>query len=851
MSAFSSRSILFTIGSASSTKVVMPSLHKCLLVFNHEFCNLVQIDRVTGCLVQIPEQMIAFPLLLMATKPPTTLPKSTIPENENRLVSPNFITEVIEADLKAGKYDTIITRFPPEPNGYAHIGHAVASYLNFGLARDYGGLCRLRMDDTNPEVEKQEYADALARDLAWVGFEWVAPDGSSAVSYASNYFAELYEMAVKLIEMGKAYVDSVSDEEVSLLRGTVEEAGKPSQYRERSVEENLELFGRMRNGEFPDGAHVLRAKIDLANPNMKLRDPLLYRIRRDAQHYRTGNAWHIYPSYDFAQATTDALDGVTHSLCSLEFIDNRAIYDWLMENLWGTPRPYQYEFGRRSLEYTVVSKRKLIQLVNEGFVTGWDDPRMPTLAGLRRRGVRPEAIRSFASKVGITRTNKTVELALLEQSIRDDLNTVAPRVMAVTDPLKVVITNYPDDKLELFDVPYWPSDVPNEGSRQVPFAKEVYIEREDFAEVPPPGYKRLSLGEEVRLRFAYVIRCEEVIKDKNGLITELRCSYDADTHGKNPKRKVKGAIHWVAAKTALSAEMRLYDKLFSVADPDEGEGHFTETLNPESLVVRQGFVEPSVAKDSKDQRYQFERVGYFFQDPDSTAEKLVFNRIITLKDSFKAELTRTDLEVIAVKESSTKEKIVAKVGEVRDPVLDFSDEQKIKFKHFVDEFGLSRDEAVIIASHLELSTFFENAVHNYANPQGIANWVINDLRRELKDHSVSTLKFSANDLAKLVTLVDKNVISNRIAKDVFLEMFASGKSPDSIVKEKGLEQVTDAGSLEPIVLRLIAENPDKVEAYRNGKTGLLSFFVGQVMRETGGKANPQLLQELVRSKLTL
>jgi glutaminyl-tRNA synthetase len=798
--------------------------------------------------------MLAFPLLLMATKTPTTLPKSTIPEDDNRLVSPNFITEIIDEDLKTGKYDTIITRFPPEPNGYATIGHAVASSLNFGLAKDYGGFCRLRMDDTNPETEKLEYVEAFARDLSWLGFQWTAPDGTPSINYASNYFDELYEFALKLIEMGKAYVDSVSDEEMSALRGTVEEPGKASPYRERSVEENLDLFERMKKGEFPNGSHVLRAKIDLASPNMKLRDPVLYRILH-AEHYRTGDKWCIYPSYDFAQALTDALDDVTHSLCSLEFIDNRAIYDWLMETLWDTPRPYQYEFGRRGLEYTVVSKRKLIQLVSGGFVKGWDDPRMPTLAGLRRRGVRPEAIRSFASKVGITRTNKTIELALLENAIRDDLNTVAPRVMAVTDPLKVVIKNYPDDKSEMFTVPYWPSDVPNEGSRQVPFAKEVYIAREDFAEVPPPGYKRLSPGEAVRLRFAYVIRCDEVIKDDKGNVTELRCSYDPHSHGKNPTGKIKGAIHWVAAKTAIKAEMRLYDKLFSVPNPDEGEGHFTETLNPESLVVRRGFVEPSIARDDVNQRYQFERVGYFVRDLDSTADHLIFNRIVTLKDSFKAELTRTDLEVIAVRETGKdsvkdKTKVANKVGEVRDPVLDFSDEQKLKFNHFTEGFGLPHDEAVILAADLELASFFEAAVRSYASPQSLANWLVNDVRRELKGKSVRTLKFLPDDLGRLVLLIDKNVISNRIAKDVFLEMFQSGQRPDEIVKEKGLEQVTDAGSLEPLVLRLIAENPDKVAAYKNGKTGLLSFFVGQVMRETGGKANPQLLQELVRSKLT-
>lgn len=781
------------------------------------------------------------------------LPKSTIPEAEARSVAPNFITEIVDEDLKAGKYDTIITRFPPEPNGYATIGHAVASSLNFGLAQDYGGFCRLRMDDTNPETEKLEYVEAFIRDLGWLGFQWVAPDGTNNVNFASDYFDELCDLAIKLIKMGKAYVDSVSDEEMSALRGTVEEAGKPSPYRERSIEENLDLFERMKKGEFPNGSQVLRAKIDLANPNMKLRDPVLYRILH-AKHYRTGDKWCIYPSYDFAQAPSDAFDGVTHSLCSLEFIDNRAIYDWLMENLWGTPRPYQHEFGRRSLEYTVVSKRKLIQLVQEGFVTGWDDPRMPTLAGLRRRGVRPEAIRSFASKVGITRTNKTIELALLENAIRDDLNTVAPRVMAVTDPLKVVITNYPEDKLELLEAPYWPKEIPNEGSRTIPFARELYIDREDFSEVPPLGFKRLTLGEEVRLRYAYVIRCNEVVKDNNGNITRLNCSYDADTLGQNPNRKIKGAIHWVSVRHALRAEMRLYDKLFSVVDPDEGEGHFTHYLSPESLVVRDGFVEPSVASDSKEQRYQFERQGYFIRDLDSSDKKLVFNRIVSLKESFwaKGEVSVPSQEVSGTGTvvNPVNSKIVAKVGEGRDPVLGFSDEQKSKLKHFIDEFGLPKEDAVILAESPDLSSFFDGAVRSYANPQGIANWLINDVRRELKDKSVTTLKFLPDDVARLVMLIDKNVISNRIAKDVFLEMFQTGQNPEAIVKEKGLEQVTDVSSFEPIVLKLIAENPDKVEAYRNGKTGLLSFFVGQVMRETGGKANPQLLQELVRSKLT-
>jgi glutaminyl-tRNA synthetase len=776
-----------------------------------------------------------------------TLSKSSIPKDQKRLVSPNFITEIIDEDLKSGKYQTIITRFPPEPNGYAHIGHAVASFLNFSLAKDYNGLCRLRMDDTNPEVEKLEYAQALIRDFSWLGWTWSGPDGSDAVSYASDYFAQLYEMAIKLIKMGKAYVDSVDEDEMSRLRGTVEEAGRPSPYRERSVEENLDLFERMKHGEFADGTHVLRAKIDLASPNMKMRDPLLYRIRRNANHYRTGNSWQIYPSYDFAQATTDALDGVTHSLCSLEFIDNRAVYDWLMENLWDTPRPYQYEFGRRSLEYTVVSKRKLIQLVQEGHVRGWDDPRMPTLAGLRRRGVRPEAIRHFASKVGITRTNKTIELNVLEQAIRDDLNTIAPRVMAVTDPIKVIITNYPEDKVEQLEAPYWPNDIPNQGSRRVPFAKELYIECDDFSEHPPKGFKRLSPKEEVRLRYAYVIKCDAVIKDAHGVITELHCSYDPNTLGKNPDRKIKGAIHWVAVKTALPAKMRLYDKLFSVPNPDEGQGHFTDYLNPDSLVITQGFIEPSIAGDPSDQRYQFERQGYFVQDQDSKPDQLIFNRIVALKDSFKQEYTRTDLEILAAKE---KAKVANKVGDVRDPTADFNPEQKARLEQFLNGYKLLREDAIILVSDLKLATFFENAVQSYANPMGIAHWVINDLRRELNHEPIERLKFVPSDLSQLVQLIDKNIINNRIAKEVFLEMFVTGKDPNTIVKEKGLEQVTDLSSLEPVVLRLIQENPDKVEAYRNGKTGLLSFFVGQVMRETGGKANPQLLQELIRNKLS-
>ena len=776
---------------------------------------------------------------------PTTArgPKSRIPADGARLVGPNFITEIIDGDLRSGRVDTVVTRFPPEPNGYAHIGHAIASFLNFGLARDYGGLTKLRMDDTNPEVEKLEYAEALIRDLSWLGWQW-----AGEVSYASNYFGELYEMAVKLVRMGKAYVDSVDEEEMARLRGTVDEPGTPSPYRERSVAENLELLERMKSGEFEDGAHVLRAKIDLSSPNMKLRDPVLYRIV-NAPHYRTGDAWHIYPSYDFAQAPTDALDGVTHSLCSLEFVDNRAVYDWLMDNLWEGPRPYQYEFGRRSLEYTVVSKRKLIQLVEKGHVSGWDDPRMPTLAGLRRRGVRPEAVRDFASRVGISRTNRTVDIALLDYAIRDDLNSRAPRVMAVLEPLKVVITNY-EGAGEMLEASYWPPDVDHEGSREVPFGPEIYLERGDFAEHPPKGFKRLSPGEHVRLRHAYVIRCDEVVKNEQGEITELRCSYDPDSLGQNPSGvKVKGAVHWVEVKHAVPAEFRLYDRLFSVPNPDVGEEGFLAQLNPDSLQVARGYVEASVRHDPPETRYQFERQGYFWRDPeDSRPEALIFGRIVSLKDSW----IKSDGDArVAKKEQSRRErssKVAFKPGDVRDPVLDFGAAQKAQLESLL-RLGVSRDDAVLIAESPKLSRYFHEVLAAHDNPQSLANWLVNELRRELPDGDPAALPFTAADFADLLRLIDEEVLTSRLAKEVLAEMLVSGRRPGLIVEERGLEQLSDEPALASLAQRLVAEYPDKVEAYREGKTGLLGFFIGQAMRETSGKANPQLLQDLLRREL--
>jgi glutaminyl-tRNA synthetase len=546
------------------------------------------------------------------------------------LVPPSFITEIVEKDLREGKYERIKTRFPPEPNGYLHIGHARSIVLNFGLARDYGGECYLRMDDTNPETEKEEYARAILEDVRWLGFE---PDG---IFYASDYFERMYQCALLLIQEGKAYVDDLSEEEMSALRAE----GKPSPYRERSVEENLDLFQRMARGEFPTGSRVLRAKIDPAHPNFKLRDPVLYRIVH-APHYHVGDRWVVYPLYDYAHPLEDLIEGITHSLCTLEFENNRAIYDWVIENVKGkcgfplSPRPHQYEFARLDLSHTVLSKRKLIKLVEGGYVSGWDDPRLPTLRALRRRGVRPEAVIEFVRRTGISRNEALIPMDLFEEVVRDDLNPVAPRVLGVIDPLEVVLTNYQGE--EWIEAPYWPRDIPKEGSRPLPFSGRIYIERSDFSLSPPKGWKRFAPGQRVRLRHAYVIELEDVVEE-GGEVRRLKARVVPGTLGANPEDgvKPKGVIHWVSAAHALPVEFRLYGRLLLTADPEEG-GDFLKNLNPKALEVRRGFVEPSVAKDPRETRYQLERLGYFWQDPvDSRPEALVLNRIVPLKEGFKA-----------------------------------------------------------------------------------------------------------------------------------------------------------------------------------------------------------------------
>jgi glutaminyl-tRNA synthetase len=554
------------------------------------------------------------------------------PEPETSTPPTDFIRAIVDDDLASGKHHgRVATRFPPEPNGYLHIGHAKSICLNFGIAEERKGICNLRFDDTNPAKEDVEYVDAIKEDVRWLGFTW------SAELYASDYFEQLYQFAVTLIRRNLAYVDSLNADEIRAHRGTLTEPGRNSPYRDRPVAESLDLFARMRAGEFPDGAHVLRAKIDMASPNMNMRDPALYRIRH-ASHHRTGDAWCIYPMYDYAHPLSDAIETITHSICTLEFEDHRPLYDWLVDQLIEGDKPHQYEFARLNLNYTVMSKRKLLQLVQQGYVTGWSDPRMPTISGLRRRGYTPESIRDFCARIGVAKKENVIDVAQLEHSIREDLNTRAPRVMAVLRPLKVVITNYPEGQTEDVDVVNNPEN-PAAGTRRVPFSRVLYIEREDFMEDPPKKFFRLSPGTEVRLRNAYFIRCTDVVKDAAGAIVELRCAYDPATRGGNSPdgRKVKATLHWVSAAHAVPVEVRLYDRLFTVEDPENAaDGKtFLDHMNPHSLEVLRGCqAEPSLASAAVAARFQFERLGYFCVDPDSRPGALVFNRTVSLRDTW-------------------------------------------------------------------------------------------------------------------------------------------------------------------------------------------------------------------------
>ena len=770
----------------------------------------------------------------------------------------DFIHDIIDDDLRTGKHGgRVVTRFPPEPNGYLHIGHAKSICLNFGIAEQYGGRCNLRFDDTNPEKEEVEYVDSIQRDVEWLGFSF----GEQAL-YASDYFEEMYQLAEDLIRDGKAYVDHLSDEEIKDYRGTLSEPGRPSPYRDRSVEENLALFRQMRSGELPDGTCVLRARIDLAASNMKMRDPLLYRIRH-AHHHRTGDDWCIYPLYDWAHPLGDAVEGVTHSICTLEFENNRELYDWVIDNTRvserkGLSRPWQYEFARLNLDYTVLSKRKLIRLVEDGQVAGWDDPRMPTIAGMRRRGYRPEAIRAFADLIGVAKVNSTVDLGKLEFAVRDDLNWIAPRVLGVLRPLKVTITSWPEGEVEQLTGPYFPPDVGKPGERTLPFGREILIDRDDFATDPRPGYQRLAPGRTVRLRHGYCITCDEVIEE-GGEVVELRCSHIPGSVGQNPPDvKVSGVIHWVSAPQAVPAEVRLYDRLFKVPRPDDDED-LSADLNPDSLqVVRGAMLEPSLATAEPGSRWQLERVGYFVVDTeDARPGAPVLNRIVTLRDSWLGSASAAPRLTPASEEDETRQlSAKAKTRPPKRSRTEYRAEARLRDPVLADRFatwpvahGISEADVELLTGDRVTGDLFEAAIAGGAPAPVVARWIINELPRELGDRELAETPMTGAGLGALVMAVESGAITGSAAKEVFAEMMQRGGDPSEIVAKRGLAQVSDEGAITVIVDEVLAGNSDKVAAYRGGKTALFGFFVGQVVKASQGKANPQVVQKLLAERL--
>lgn len=741
----------------------------------------------------------------------------------------DFIRSIIEQDLERGTRSRIVVRFPPEPNGYAHIGHAKSSSLNFGLAAQYGGQCHLRFDDTNPLTEDQRYVDMIKRDLRWLGFDWGPHE-----YYASDYFPQLYDWACALIRNGLAYVDDSTEEEIRALRGTVTRPGQLSPFRNRSPEENLELFGRMRAGEFGDGARVLRAKIDMAHPNMKMRDPLMYRVRH-ATHYRQGDDWCIYPFYDWAHGQSDAIENITHSICTLEFATNRVLYDWYLDALDISPRPYQYEFARLNMSYSITSKRKLRQLVQMKHVDGWSDPRMPTIAGLRRRGVTPHAIRSFCTSIGTTKVDSTYEPEQLAFEIRRDLNYSAPRVMCVLDPLPVVLTNWPDESTEMLEAPHWPRDIDREGSRLVPFSGHLLIERSDFAEDPPKGFRRLIPGGTVRLRYAYVIRCDRVEKDADGNIIRIHCTWFEKSRSGTAQAgvpKVRSTIHWVDAKASLPVEVRTYGRLFSAAEP--GEDYLNE-LNDKSLVVHKAArIEPCVQNHAADTRYQFTRLGYYWRDSEySRPDAQVFNCIVPLRDSWRKPKPKE-------RSTDTRRKPPATLSA---PSLT-SDEQA-----WLASTGLSSAVGLAIRQAVGGAEFFK-AASKTAFAQSAANWMANHLLPALKGRQLDALPFSPDSFAELVNLVDSKGATADEAREVLSIMMAKGGDAPALLQKIKAQRVTDPQELAEHVDQVLARFADRVQAYHEGKTGLAGFFVGQVLKRVRGKASPHQVKAAVEKALS-
>jgi glutaminyl-tRNA synthetase len=753
----------------------------------------------------------------------------------------DFLRDIIDEDRAAGRHDKIATRFPPEPNGYLHIGHAKSICLNFGIALEYGGSCNLRYDDTNPTKEEVEYVESIERDVRWLGF---VPSG---VFYASDYFEKMYQLAEKLVRDGKAYVCSLSDEEIKEHRGTLAQPGKLSPYASRSVEENLKLLRAMRAGEFEDGAHVLRARIDMAASNMKMRDPLLYRIRH-AHHHRTGDAWCLYPMYDYAHPLSDAFEGITHSICTLEFENNRELYDWVIAETGVQPVPHQYEFARLNLDYTLMSKRKLLTLVNEGRVSGWDDPRMPTLAGMRRRGYRPEAIRAFCDMIGVAKNNSVVDIGKLEYCIRDDLNRVAPRVLAVLRPLPVKLTNFEPGRVETLRAPHFPPDIGTPGDREVPLSGELVIEREDFQTTPEKGYLRLAPGRTVRLRHGPCITCEKVVTSDAGEVVALEARYLPETLGGGSPaggEKVWGVIHWVSAPHAVKQTVRLYERLFKVPRPEEG-GDFLPYLDAGSLEVVEGaLLEPAAAQAPEGTRFQFERLGYFWKDPVDG----VWNRISTLRET-EAPATAVAATAPAEKEKSAKAKTrppKRSAAEYRQEARARDPELAARHARYQADLALSAEEADLLSGDRATADLYDATVAASNRARGAAKLIINELPRALGGRELGSLPIGGAELGALVELIETGRVLGPQAKEILAELVEKGGDPRKLAEARGEKLGGDA--LEKLIADVLTAHADKAAEYRAGKRGLLGFFVGQVVKASGGKADPKEVQAALGPRL--
>ena len=765
----------------------------------------------------------------------------------------NFLTEIVERDLRAGlNQGRVVTRFPPEPNGFLHIGHAKSILLNFGLARRYGGRTHLRFDDTNPETEETEYVEAIQADVRWLGCEW-----GQHLYFASDFFEGMYRKAEGLVLAGHAYVDSQPQEAIREQRGDFNRPGTSSPYRDRSPAESLDLLRRMRAGEFPDGACVLRARIDMAHRNVLMRDPLLYRIRH-ARHHRTGDRWCIYPMYDYAHPLEDAFEGVTHSICTLEFESNRELYDWVLDHTgpWD-PRPRQYEFARLALGYTVMSKRKLLQLVDEKRVAGWDDPRLPTIAGLRRRGVTPEALQEFAEMIGVAKNNSVVDIGKLEFAIRSDLEARCPRALAVLDPLPATLVDWPEGRLEELELPWWPAEPGRGGSRKVPFGRELLLEREDFALEPPPGWKRLAPGREVRLAGAYLVRCQEVVRGPSGEVRQLRLTHDPTSRGASERGRGAGTLHWLHASRSLPAEVRLYDRLFTVEQPD-AEPDFLSVVNPASLVVAGGArVEPALGQAAPGSRWQFLRQGYFFADPEASRPGApVFNRTIGLKDTWAAREAAPGARAQRARKppepppagAPTSARRKPGRGDPRAEARAANPALAAAHRRYL-EGGVPEAQADLLSGDAALSAWFDGVLAAGAAAPSAARWLANALMGLARERRLSDLPLSAAGFARFVRLLDEGRATPSAGKALLASLVEKGGDPEARLAEMGLAKVQDRGTVQAAVERALAARPAEVARYRAGEKKLLGVLLGAAMRESSGAADAALVREILRERL--